>query len=85
MRRSLPLFLVALFALAACGSKVSMENYNRLKTGQSYDEIVAVLGEPAACDEVLGVRQCQWGDAQRNIKIGFVGSKALTMAANNLK
>jgi hypothetical protein len=84
MRRFIPLLLVSLGLLAAC-SKVNLENYNRLKTGQSYDEVVAVIGAPTRCDEMLGVRQCVWGDEQRNIKIGFVAGKALTMAANNLK
>ncbi|MFC5300013.1 hypothetical protein [Azospira restricta] len=83
MRRSLILLLCSLL-LAAC-SKVNMDNYNRLKTGQSYDEIVAILGQPSRCDEVIGVRQCVWGDEQRNIRVGFVGNTALSMAANNLK
>lgn len=86
MRRPLPLLLLFLsvFLLAAC-SKVNMENYNRLKTGQGYDEIVAVLGPPTRCDEILGVRQCVWGDEQRSIKVSFVGNTALTLSANNLK
>jgi len=84
MRRSLSFLLVPILLLAAC-SKVSMENYQRLKTGQHYDEVVAVVGPPARCDELLGVRQCVWGDEQRNIKIGFVGDRVLTLAANNLK
>ena len=76
--------LVAVFLLAAC-SKLTMENYGRLKIGQSYDEIVAVLGQPTRCDELLGVRQCQWGDDTRNIKIGSAANTALTLAATNLK
>ncbi|MBI2308926.1 MAG: hypothetical protein HYU78_16690 [Rhodocyclales bacterium] len=84
MRRPLPILLLSVFLLAAC-SKVNMENYNRLKTGQGYDEIVAVLGQPTRCDEILGVRQCVWGDEQRSIKVGFVGNTALTLSANNLK
>ena len=84
MRRTLPILCLAALLLAAC-SKVTIDNYNRLKTGQSYDEIVAILGQPTRCDEVIGVRQCVWGDEQRSIKIGFVGNAALTLAANNLK
>jgi len=78
----LPLVLV--FALAAC-SKLNMENYQRLKVGQSYDEVVAIVGQPARCDELLGVRQCQWGDDNRNIRVGFVAGAALTLSAHNLK
>jgi hypothetical protein len=83
---ALRLFLIAFLALLAVAcSKVSMENYGRLKTGQSYDEVVAILGNPARCDEMLGVRSCLWGDDNRGIKVGFVGSAALTMSAVNLK
>lgn len=79
-------FLIAVlaFVVVAC-SKVNMENYSRLKTGQGYDEVVAILGQPARCDEMLGVRQCVWGDDKQGITVGFVASKALTMSANNLK
>jgi len=83
MRRFVPAVLLAV-ALVACG-KVSMENYQRLKVGQSYDEIVAVVGQPARCDELLGVRQCQWGDDDRYIRVGFVAGAALTLSAHNLK
>ena len=73
------------FSLLAACSKLTMENYGRLKMGQSYDEVVAILGQPARCDELLGIRQCQWGDDTRNIKIGFAANTALTLAATNLK
>ncbi len=82
------LLLLAVFALAAVAcSKVNMENYARLKTGQSYDEVVAIIGQPTRCDELLGVRQCVWGDEKQGqgITVGFVGTAALTMSANNLK
>jgi hypothetical protein len=44
----LRLLLIAALALfvAACSSKVNLENYGRLKSGQSFEEIVAVLGQP---------------------------------------
>ena len=78
------LFSVLAFVALVCG-QVNMENYSRLKTGQGYDEVVAILGQPARCDEMLGVRQCVWGDDKQGITVGFVASKALTMSANNLK
>lgn len=79
------LLIVALaFFVAAC-SKVNLENYGRLKSGQSFEEIVAVLGQPTRCDETLGFRQCTWGDESRAIKIGFAGNVALTLSAINLK
>jgi len=71
--------------LAACGSPLSMENYNKIKVGQSFDEVKQVIGEPARCDETLGVRSCQWGDEQRGISVNFVGGQVLLLSAKNLK
>jgi len=83
LRRTLP----ALFAilLAACGSKLSLENYNKLQVGQSYDEVKQVIGEPTRCDEVLGVRTCVWGDEQHGISVNFVAGKVLLLSARSLK
>ncbi len=80
-RALLPLLLIA---LAAC-SKVTAENYDKLKSGQSYDEVKGLLGDPARCDETLGMRVCRWGDDKRSINVNFVGGKAVLFSAENLK
>lgn len=71
--------------LAACGSQLSLENYNKLKVGQSYDEVTKIIGEPARCDEIIGIRTCLWGDEQRGVNIGFVAGQVMVLSANNLK
>lgn len=78
---------LALFSLAlgACGSQLSLENYNKLKVGQSYEEVKQVIGDPARCDEMLGVRTCVWGDEQRGISVNFVAGQVLLLSARNLK
>jgi hypothetical protein len=73
------------FLLSACGPSLSLANYNRLQVGQSYDEVKQIVGEPARCDEMLGVRTCVWGDEQRGISVNFVGGKVLLLSARNLK
>jgi hypothetical protein len=78
-------FFLAGLLLAACGSQLSLENYNKLKSGQSYDEVRQIIGEPARCDEILGIRSCVWGDEQRGISINFVAGQALLLSARNLK
>lgn len=79
-------FVIACLALlSACGSKLSLDNYNKLKVGQSYDEIKQVIGDPTRCDEMLGVRACVWGDEQRGISVNFVADKVLLLSARNLK
>ena len=85
-----PLFRIAALALfsillAACGSQLNLENYNKLKVGQSYDEVRQVVGDPARCDEMLGVRTCLWGDEQRGISVNFVAGRVMLLSARNIK
>ncbi len=77
--------LVASLVLAACSSKISLENYGKLRTGQSYDEVKQILGDPARCDEALGIRTCVWGDEQRGISVNFVAGQVMLLSAKNLK
>lgn len=77
--------VVAIGVFSGCAQNISLENYNRLRVGQSYDEVKQIIGEPARCDEMLGVRTCAWGTEQRGITIGFLGGKALLLSAQNLQ
>lgn len=85
--RTLPLLAAAvpLLLLTACGDRLSFDNYNKLQVGQSYDEVKQIIGDPARCDEAIGVRNCVWGDEQRGISASFVGGKVLLLSANKLK
>lgn len=76
---------VVTFLLSACGSSLSLDNYSKLKVGQSYAEVKQIIGDPARCDEMLGVRTCVWGDDQRGISVNFVADKVLLLSAKNLK
>lgn len=84
-RARMTLVVLAGVLLAACGSQISIDNYNKLKTGQSYDEVKAILGEPARCDEMLGVRSCLWGEEQRGISVNFLAGQVVLLSAHNLK
>ena len=77
--------LLASALLLGCAEKVSLENYNRLQVGQSFDEVKLIIGDPARCDEVFGIRSCVWGDEQRGINVAFVGGQVLLLSARNLK
>ncbi|MCB1931150.1 MAG: hypothetical protein KDI45_01615 [Candidatus Accumulibacter sp.] len=72
-------------ALSGCSDRLSLDNYNQLKVGQSYDEVKAILGDPARCDEVIGVRSCVWGGDERGIKVAFMGGQVALLSAHNLK
>ena len=84
MHRSAGMALIAL-VLIACGSKISLDNYNKLKAGQTYEEVKQILGEPARCDEVIRIRTCQWGEEQRGISVNFVAGQVILLSAKNLK
>ena len=44
--------LVALLALLACSSPISLENLNKLKAGQTFNEVKAIIGEPTLLNSV---------------------------------
>ena len=72
----LTLTIICLFsipALTGC-SKVNKENYDKIKIGMRFEEVVGVLGKPDTCDEsVLKMRSCMWGSPDKQIKIKFAG------------
>jgi hypothetical protein len=69
--------------LLAC-SKLTQENYNKIAMGMTYDEVVALLGAPANCDDVMGVRSCKWGDDTHSVNVNFMGGKVLLYSSSNL-
>ena len=75
--------LALLLLLTGC-SKLTVANYDKLKSGQSYDEVTSILGAPTACDEVLGIKNCSWGNEQRKITVNFVGGKVVLTSAENI-
>ncbi len=68
----LAICIFSILALAGC-SKVSKENYDKIKIGMSYEDVVEVLGKPDTCEEpVLKTKSCMWGSSDKQIKIKFV-------------
>ena len=73
-----------LLVMLGC-SKVTLENYNRISVGMNYDEVTQLIGPPDECNDVMGVRNCLWGDEKRAINASFVGSKVLLFSSSNLQ
>ena len=83
MKYKLP--AIVLLALLAAGcSKLTQENYDKLKTGMNYDEVTSILGKPDDCSESLGVKKCTWGNEQKHININFVADKMMLSNAKNI-
>jgi hypothetical protein len=74
---------VLLLALGC--SKLTLDNYNKITTGMSYEEVTQLIGSPDSCNDVMGVRNCVWGDEKRSVSVSFLGGKVLLFASNNLK
>ena len=52
----------------------------------SYDEVVAILGEPTACESVIpGTRSCNWGKEARMISLKFAVDNVVFRSAKGLK
>lgn len=74
----------AVLALAAC-SRLTQENYDKLKAGMAYEDVEAVLGRPSQCSEALTVRTCIWGDEASNINANFIAGKAVMFSSKNIR
>lgn len=76
--------LCLLGSLAAC-SRVTLENYEKLKVGMSYEEVKSILGKPSKCSELLVVKQCTWGDEGAGVSASFMAEKLVTHSAHHLQ
>lgn len=70
--------------LAAC-SRVNQENYEKLKTGMTYEEVRNVLGKADSCSEAIGIRHCRWGETERYIDGNFIADKAVMFSSRNIQ
>jgi len=74
----------SLLLLSSC-SKLTLQNYQQLKTGMDYEKVIAIIGSPDSCDEQLGTRSCIWGkDDGSHIKASFLAEKAILFSHNDL-
>ncbi len=84
MKRTLLLALTAMLLLAGCNS-LTQENYNKVKTGMHYDEVVSILGKPESCSEALGLMSCEWKDGDAEVAISFIAKKVTITTGSGLK
>lgn len=84
MKFSRHVLIAALAFVAAC-SKLTIENYDRIKAGMTFAEVKQIVGDPAKCDELVGVRHCIWGDDARNVKVSFAADRVVLFSATGLR
>jgi outer membrane protein assembly factor BamE (lipoprotein component of BamABCDE complex) len=76
---------LSLLAMLFGCSNLTMENYSKIKMGNEYSEVVKILGKPDNCSEALFVKNCVWGNEQKNITVNFAGDKVLLFTRKNIK
>lgn len=76
---------VILAALLSGCSKLTQENYDKLKMGMEYKEVVSILGKPDNCSDTLIARSCMWGNEQKNITVSFIGDKVIIYTSKSIK
>ncbi len=81
----IPVTLAVVALLAAGCSKLTAENYAKVKMGMTYSEVTAILGAPASCDEAAGFKSCRWGDDQRHATVRFAADKVILHSAENIR
>jgi hypothetical protein len=47
-------------------SKLNRENYDKIKVGMDYQEVVSIIGDPDKCDAIMGSKNCVWGNENKN-------------------
>jgi|GEM_PF-1398594 len=55
------LFMAGTVLLTGCAPQpgtVTLQNYEKLKFGMSYDAVVAILGKPQQTNPFMGIQQC---------------------------
>ena len=82
----LVLLVFAVFLLTTVGcSKITLENYEKIEVGMTYDEVVTILGTPDESHDVIGTKSCIWGEEPEIISIKIVGDKVIFHSAKGLK
>jgi len=76
------IIFVSLFILAC--SKVTQENYEKIKLGMSYEEVVDILGKAQESGSSIGMTNCRWESNEKYIKVQFIADKVVFFSAKGL-
>ncbi|TMN94207.1 outer membrane protein assembly factor BamE [Pseudoalteromonas sp. S558] len=77
------LIIATLLSLVAC-SKVSQENYEKIKIGMDKADVETLLGSADNCVEKTLHTNCVWGDETKNIEITLVSDKVTLYSKHGL-
>ena len=73
---------ILLLCVAACGSRLSQENFDKIHEGMSQKEVRAILGDPvdASGASLLGLSsgEAVWKDDKTTITVHFLNDKLVS-------
>ncbi len=84
MKKRYLIITVLILLLSGC-NKVTKENYDKIESGMSYNEVVEVLGKPEGCSETIGISNCEWKNDDAMIAITFISNQVTIAVAHGLK
>lgn len=85
MFRKTMFWILSAFLLLAIGcNKLTTENYDQIRIGMNYDEVISLLGKANECDGAIGIKNCTWGDKEKYIKVSFAGDKVVVFSGHGL-
>lgn len=84
MKKRYLIITVLILLLSGC-NKVTKENYDKIESGMSYNEVVEVLGKPEGCSETIGISNCEWKNDDAMIAITFISNQVTIAVAEGLK
>ena len=84
MKRTVLALLGTAMLLGGC-SKLTKENYDKIRTGMHYDEVVTLIGKPENCSEAIGLSVCEWKNGDSTVTVNFIANKVTLRTASNLK
>lgn len=73
-------YISLFFILGACVSKISQENYEKIQTGMTLEEVKAIIGEPtesksAGIGGIVSGTSAVWKGDSMTIDIKFLNDK----------
>lgn len=72
-----------LAAVVGCG-KLTQDNFDKIKTGMTYEEVTDIIGDPTSCDSMFTAKQCQWKSGDKIIDVKLLNDKVVIFSAQNL-
>ena len=75
--------LAPMLILLGC-SKINQENYDKLKVGMDYDEVLEILGKPDNCESILNMKNCIWEESSKSITIKIAANKVVFMSSHGI-